>query len=310
MSRADGQAISISSLGKTEFRWNIDNYANVYDGTVQIGQVTGIIPSCSTTSIKAKRDRGGVNVSPLEIRVFDATNHIQLTQSLVPKTMTVDQGNDVHNTLFGASYNTFVIDPNTTLETSVVGHGYFETDKTISKDVCVEVCNVQGIESVEGIKVCYSQEDMENQLEFSNTFKSANVRVSSLPDYRYLHNEAVTYVVNGVPMDGYGGTSIAPITMTVENYRPPTFGNTGSGSTMKDIRIVAQKQSFVEIVLNFENAVVLNVQGLPDGMVFDKDLKMLKGSPTISGKYPITIELDNGFNLEGLIIVPELPRRF
>ncbi len=123
-----------------------------------------------------------------------------------------------------------------------------------------------------------------------------------------FYNEAFINVMDKENQSGLGTTPIKPVSIVVENYRPPSFDNVGSGTSMRDMRIVAQKQSFIELILNFEEASVIDVQGLPEGLLFDENYKMIKGSPSISGNYAITMELDNGFNIEGIIVVPDLPR--
>ncbi|NMM62373.1 hypothetical protein HBE96_06660 [Clostridium sp. P21] len=76
---------------------------------------------------------------------------------------------------------------------------------------------------------------------------------------------------------------------------------------MKDFKIVAQKYSYIEYDMDFEENTIKNIEGLPQGMIFDKNC--LKGTPMISGNFLISIQLNNGTIISGLIIVPQLPRQ-
>lgn len=174
--------------------------------------------------------------------------------------------------------------------------------KCVNKYCMQHVINkVDGI----GVRYCNDLRVKEKIFNYYKDKKSVTLRSQSTPITYY--NEATVVVSNNIPLEGFGTINVTPVSINVENYRPPIFSNTGSNSGMKNIRIVVQKGSFVEINIDFENAIVKEIQGLPKGLIFEK--KYLKGSPILSGKYPITLALDNGFNLEGLIVVPELPRR-
>ncbi|MNV76289.1 hypothetical protein D3C71_1696290 [compost metagenome] len=102
-------------------------------------------------------------------------------------------------------------------------------------------------------------------------------------------------------------TIIAPVSAVVEDYKPPTWGQTGSGSGLKSTRIIVQKYSFIELYLNFEDCKVIDGLGLPDGMSIENSF--LKGTPRMSGKYPVILKLSNERILDVLIIVPEVPRQ-
>ena len=102
-------------------------------------------------------------------------------------------------------------------------------------------------------------------------------------------------------------SKLEPMTAIVEDYKPPSFGNVGSGSGMKFARFVVQKNSFAQINLEFTDSKVIDALGLPQGMLFKAPF--LTGAPTVSGVYPLRLKLDNGFTLDILLVVPNLPRK-
>ena len=102
------------------------------------------------------------------------------------------------------------------------------------------------------------------------------------------------------------GLIVEPITVLVDDYKPPFIGNSGSGEGIKFIRLSAQKYSYTEIFLDFTERKVVDVTGLPDGLHLESGI--IKGSAKLSGKYPLNIVLDNNSSLDALLIVPELPR--
>lgn len=114
-------------------------------------------------------------------------------------------------------------------------------------------------------------------------------------------------VENGVANSKASSTIIQPVSVNVEDYKPPTTGGaTSSGEGLKGFRIVFQKFSYYEQSLSFTDCSVKDILGLPLGMVFENGY--LKGSPLVSGDFPITLKLDNNTSLSGLMVVTPLPR--
>jgi hypothetical protein len=114
-------------------------------------------------------------------------------------------------------------------------------------------------------------------------------------------------VVSNKKVINPGSNVLMPISVSVEDYKPPVIGQTGSGSGVNSVKYVFQKFSFAEVYISFDDCKVLTVQGLPEGMYVENSF--VKGSPTVSGTYPIQFKLDNSRILEGLIIVPNVPRQ-
>lgn len=100
--------------------------------------------------------------------------------------------------------------------------------------------------------------------------------------------------------------TIPALMVNVEDYKAPTWNATGTTGNIKDFKFVIQKNTFVEINMNFADSKLVDCAGLPEGMFIEKTY--LKGVPTLSGKYAINIKLDNGSVLSGLIIVPNVQR--
>lgn len=100
---------------------------------------------------------------------------------------------------------------------------------------------------------------------------------------------------------------IDPVTVVVSDYKPPDIGGNTGGDGVNFIRIIAQKNSYCEVFLEFKERKIISAEGLPPGLFVEKGV--IKGCATISGKFIVSIVLDNDSKLEALIIVPELPRK-
>lgn len=302
----DNQAVVRSSVGKTDFTWYTDNSTRVYD--MMEKEVKSPSPFIETTVPRFFGSHGKIKLQPKIAHIQDNTlNKNPLATNMRGTSIQVE--NKVSEVINCGAF-IYIRDKNDDLATNVMNKKIVLTTATNKAEVyfCGEIDTNKSIK--QGLAFCYDEEYMNEYIEkFKVSVPCIETAVVHPTAYRYLYNEAVVMVENTVPLAGHGTLTIPPVMINVENYRPPTFGNTGSGSAMRDFKIVAQKQSFVEVVLNFEDANVLDVIGLPDGMVYDNVLKMIKGSPILSGKYPITLELDNGYKLEGLVVVPQLPRQ-
>jgi hypothetical protein len=138
-----------------------------------------------------------------------------------------------------------------------------------------------------------------------STLKSAVV--VDYDEYKVIAKPAVT-LVEEVNKNGLSAsTVITPATTFVEDYKPPSFNPSGSGSGLKLFKLTLQQQSFAEAELIFDDSSVINAIGLPYGLIIDKS--KIKGTPLLSGTYPVQFELSNGRIVDGLILVPGLPRK-
>lgn len=136
--------------------------------------------------------------------------------------------------------------------------------------------------------------------------RPASASVSGSEGDRIKINFAETFVYDTRPQSVSKTTQLTPATATIEDYKPPAWGNTGSGSGLKSTRIIAQKDSFFELYLNFDDCKVTDAIGLPQGLVLEGSY--IKGSPVLSGRYPVTLKLSNERNVDVYIVVPELQR--
>ncbi|AGF55611.1 hypothetical protein B0P06_000286 [Clostridium saccharoperbutylacetonicum] len=125
-------------------------------------------------------------------------------------------------------------------------------------------------------------------------------------DYDIVCNPAVTFIENRIPYTKNSITLNQPVSVNVEDYKPPIISPDFSGGALNSFRIVVQKCSYFEQYLSFKTGKIVDISGLPQGMVYE--LGYLKGSPLISGKYPISIKMEDKSVLSGLLIVTQVPR--
>jgi hypothetical protein len=131
------------------------------------------------------------------------------------------------------------------------------------------------------------------------------VTIDGKDDYDIVCNPAVTFIEKRMPYTKNSLTLIQPVSVSVEDYKPPTIAS-GSGEGLNSFRIVVQKYSYFEQYLSFKAGKVIDVSGLPQGMVYE--LGYLKGSPLISGKYTVSIKMEDESVVTGLLVVTQVPR--
>jgi hypothetical protein len=142
-------------------------------------------------------------------------------------------------------------------------------------------------------------------LPIKSTLKS--IMVVDYDEHRVVAKPAIT-LVEEINKNGLSAsTVITPATTFVEDYKPPSFNPSGSGSGLKLFKLTLQQQSFAEVELIFDDSTVTNAIGLPYGLTIDKS--KIKGTPLLSGTYPVQFELSNGRIVDGLVMVPGLPRK-
>jgi hypothetical protein len=140
----------------------------------------------------------------------------------------------------------------------------------------------------------------------SNVFVDKTAVVSESPSGKTIFSTPYVYVENYItPLNSQ--TKIVSATVNVEDYKPPTGASAGSAGGLNSFRIVCQKYAYFEHTLNFMDSVVTSITGLPQGVIYE--LGSLKGSPSVSGDYPITIKLANKTALSGLMTVTQVPRQ-
>ena len=76
---------------------------------------------------------------------------------------------------------------------------------------------------------------------------------------------------------------IDPVTIVVSDYKPPDIGGNSGGDNVNFIRIIAQKNSYCEVFLEFKERKIISAEGLPPGLFVEKGV--IKGCATISGKF-------------------------
>lgn len=136
---------------------------------------------------------------------------------------------------------------------------------------------------------------------------NAKVTVEDMPTGRIVINPAITFVEKRV-QKANNSTILKPVSINVDDYRPPTGGATTGAGGLKLIKISAQMYSYFEHSLYFNEGNVISITGLPQGVFCESGT--IKGSPTVSGNYPITIKLDNKVSIPGILKVPQLQRQF
>jgi hypothetical protein len=135
-----------------------------------------------------------------------------------------------------------------------------------------------------------------------------DVMVYDIDDSRLKINYASIFVENRVPVIKSTSTLIQPVTVTIEDYKPPAIGVIAfsGGGGLKGFRLVVQKYSYFEQYLSFTKGTVTDITALPQGMFFENGY--LKGAPTVAGNFAINIKMDDNTALSGLLIVTQVPR--
>jgi hypothetical protein len=141
------------------------------------------------------------------------------------------------------------------------------------------------------------------------TIETKVIARDGLDDSRTIFNCASVFVEDKQSYNKNSVTIITPVTAIVEDYKPPNIGVIAfsGGGGLKGFRLVVQKNSYFEHYLGFNSGSVVDVTGLPPGMICEKGF--LKGSPTISGNFIVSIKMDDATALSGLLIVTQVPRQ-
>ena len=139
-----------------------------------------------------------------------------------------------------------------------------------------------------------------------NNSKQTFISVTDTEYNKINIDDVYISVQNAVSSTKSTNVTVEPIVISVEDYKPPVIGTVSNGGGLKGFRMVLQKQSYYEQYLSFTDGSVKDITGLPMGMIFDGSY--LKGTPTISGRFAITIRLDNNSVISGLLIVSQVPR--
>lgn len=137
-----------------------------------------------------------------------------------------------------------------------------------------------------------------------NFYLSASIY--TLEDKYFIKNGRALVDDNQTVPIGSSANILQPVTASVEDYKPPTWGSTGSGSGVKNMSVVIQKNSFANIYMTFDDTKIIDVQGMPQGMSYNN--QYIFGAPLTSGSYYVKIKLDNLRTLEMTMNVPEVPR--
>lgn len=159
-----------------------------------------------------------------------------------------------------------------------------------------------------------------NNYDFGISFvreKPSKTNISTLPKYKsvpvgdsFRNNKINFKEIFTSVMDGRS-TEINIIvnniaTVYVEDNKPPT-PTLPNNSSLKSFTIVVQKYCYLEYLLKFEGVEITGIVGLPQGISFYDD--RLKGTAKTSGDFNITIYLNDGTAVQGIIKVPEVPRQ-
>lgn len=204
----------------------------------------------------------------------------------------------VENNLFCATST--VWEPN---KNYVIPHLYFLSSRNPGATSCVTEA-YQYIDAQTEIAVSRRVERPTICDRFS---RPASTIVVESEEQKFKINYAESLVVDVSPQGINTTTMLTPAIATIEDYKPPAWGNTGSGSGLKSTRIIAQKGAFFELYLSFDDCKVVDVIGLPQGLTLEGSY--IKGSPVLSGKYPVTMKLSNDRTIDVYVIVPEVPRQ-
>ena len=184
--------------------------------------------------------------------------------------------------------------------------------------------NLDRLNTVEVSVKCYDNSNSTYLNQVGTAFSFRPIQVKSLENINFglcdtvkvfediekhylLCSETDVKVINGERTILGDILRIDPVTVVVSDYKPPDIGGNSGGDNVNFIRIIAQKNSYCEVFLEFKERKIISAEGLPPGLFVEKGV--IKGCATISGKFIVSIVLDNDSKLEALIVVPELPRK-
>lgn len=113
------------------------------------------------------------------------------------------------------------------------------------------------------------------------------------------------------PVEGYENMDCVQIEIVDLSSEAGTgAGSTGgaTGGDLKNLVFTVQQMAFFEFKFRFVNNPVKEIFNLPTGLVFDEVDQKITGTPTQSGRYAITVTLEDGATVSGIIEVPKLRR--
>lgn len=127
----------------------------------------------------------------------------------------------------------------------------------------------------------------------------------------YLVDMFSTKVTEGKKKSEDGLLLFPIVSVDVNNDYPMSEGGLGSatGGDLERMVFTIQQHSFFEFRFYFRNNKVKEVRNLPSGMQFDIIKQRMFGTPLQSGRYPITIILEDESTVQGIIDVPKLNRK-
>lgn len=127
----------------------------------------------------------------------------------------------------------------------------------------------------------------------------------------YLVDMFSTKVTQGKRKSEDGLLNFPILSVDVNNDYPMAEGGLGSatGGDLEKMVFTIQQLSFFEFRFYFRVNKVKEVRNLPSGMQFDIIKQRMFGTPLQSGRYPITIILEDESTVQGIIDVPKLDRK-
>lgn len=127
----------------------------------------------------------------------------------------------------------------------------------------------------------------------------------------YLVDMFSTKVTEGKKKNEDGLLLFPIVSVDVNNDYPMSEGGLGSatGGDLEKMVFTIQQLSFFEFRFYFRTNKVKEVRNLPSGMQFDIIKQRMYGTPLQSGRYPITIILEDESTVQGIIEVPKLNRK-
>lgn len=193
-------------------------------------------------------------------------------------------------------------------------HKKYESEEILKKSVISYTFNKKPIEtedtsfSRKSIKYKFNNclEITPTTINVDENLKKTIIKNKNNPYFLYYSN---TVVVDNTKnnISNSDALHVKPAIASVIDYKPPTINNKTNGEGIKFIKLIAQKNSYSEIYLEFNLRKIIEIIGLPNGLILERN--SIKGTPLISGKYPLSIRLDNNTTINALLIIPELPRQ-
>lgn len=126
-------------------------------------------------------------------------------------------------------------------------------------------------------------------------------------DKGFISTACITNMTIGIKTKLLYMPKICQINVFNKNKSPSSSSSQSIGTNIKNLKLICQKNSFMELKLEFDKD-IKDIRGLPYDMVLEN--KYIKGTPKKSGDYLVNITFTDDSSYKFSIYVPNLKRIF